>query len=84
MFIGSTGHANGDGKADPQSTGLLGTLISLLVAEKSGFQVAESPDLAALNSLAERMSGTAIKHMEEGLVVTTTGAIADVAADKCG
>ena len=48
--------AGGDDK-NPQANGLLGVLLGLLVAEKSGFQTPESPELAGLQSLADEMTG---------------------------
>ncbi len=56
----------GDDK-NPQANGLLGVLLGLLVAEKSGFQAPESPELAGLQSLAEEMTGRAVSSMKESL-----------------
>jgi hypothetical protein len=56
----------GDDK-NPQASGLLGTLVSLLVAEKSGFQLPERAEPEALRSLVDRMSSDAVENMRTGL-----------------
>src|SRR5262249_11756143 len=49
--------ANGEnGHAGSAGQGLLGQLISLLVAEKSGFQLSDSEGLAGLKEFADRMT----------------------------
>jgi len=64
MFIaGSNGH-NGDGH--DQSNGMLGLLINLLVAEKSGFNLTENQDLAALKEYADRMTKEFVDSMKTG------------------
>jgi len=58
--------AGGDGANGHTSLvgqGLLGTLIQLLVAEKSGFQPADGGDTADLNELANRFTQEAISNM---------------------
>jgi uncharacterized membrane protein YqiK len=50
-----------------QSTGLLGLLVNLLVAEKSGFQLTGDPgDLSALKDFADRMTREAMLSIEKG------------------
>ncbi len=56
--------ANGDGKAT--GTGLLGTLLELLVAEKSGFQPADDNTLGGLREFADRMAREAMASVEQG------------------
>jgi uncharacterized membrane protein YqiK len=51
MFV--TGN---DGSGPNAAQGLLGTLLSLLVADKSGFQLSENGDTAALKEFADRMT----------------------------
>jgi uncharacterized membrane protein YqiK len=66
LFV-TGGGGNGDDKS-PHATGLLGVLMSLLVAEKSGFQAPDSPELAGLAELAEQMSGQAVASMKQAIV----------------
>ena len=57
----------GDDEANPQGSGLLGTLISLLVAEKSGFHAPETAEPVALQSLVDQMSDQAVENMKQVL-----------------
>lgn len=63
-----SGNGSGNGQAAGQidpATGLFGTLISLLVAEKSGFAMAQSdPALADMEALADKVTKKAIAAME--------------------
>ena len=49
------------------SQGLLGTLISLLVAEKSGFQPAGDGAFAGLEEMTERMTRDAMESMQQAV-----------------
>ena len=63
--------ANGkDGEAANPSQGLLGLLVSLLVAEKSGFQLAEQPGMATLREFADRMTREAMESMQKVTAAT--------------
>src|SRR4029079_5365882 len=64
--------ANGD-KDGPQSGNLLGLLMSLLVAEKSGITAPETPELADLQTLAKDMTSEAIGTMRRGIVNGANG-----------
>jgi uncharacterized membrane protein YqiK len=64
LFI--TGGANGDDKS-PQSAGLLGTLLSLLVAEKSGFQAPERAQPESIQALVDQISDQAVENMRHAL-----------------
>jgi uncharacterized membrane protein YqiK len=65
--------ANGaDGHAAGASQGLLGTLISLLVAEKSGFQLTDTGAAASLKEFADRMSREAMESMERATIETAS------------
>jgi uncharacterized membrane protein YqiK len=58
--------ASGDnGQTAPAGQGLLGVLISLLVAEKSGFQLQQSTDLSTLQEFADRMTREAMQSMQQ-------------------
>jgi uncharacterized membrane protein YqiK len=61
----------GDGAArNGVEQGLFGTLISLLVAEKSGFLPRESGDTSALDEYANRMSQQVIATLKNGSLTT--------------
>ena len=49
------------------SQGLLGLLVSLLVAEKSGFQIAETSEGSTLHEFAERMARQAMDSMQNAV-----------------
>jgi len=55
---------NGDGAATPTS-GMLGTLIQLLVAEKSGFQQSDASGIDSLRDFTDRMTRDAMASMEQ-------------------
>ena len=61
--------AGGQGAADSQSgaagAGMLGLLINLMVSEKSGFSVADNPDMASLKELADKLTKQVMETMEE-------------------
>lgn len=63
FMAGNNGHNHdGNGSAPDANSagGLLGLLVSLLVAEKSGFQIGlDSPELSDLRSFAEKITGEA-------------------------
>jgi uncharacterized membrane protein YqiK len=56
---GENGHAAGAGQ------GLLGMLIDLMVAEKSGFQPSDTSGMASLQEFAERMTREAMESMQQ-------------------
>jgi uncharacterized membrane protein YqiK len=73
MFV--AGGSNGDGHANGSSNSMLGLLFSLLVAEKSGFKLADDdPDLKSLREYADKMT-------KESLTVLEEPAKAEVAAE---
>ena len=83
MFVagggGATATARGGGDRHGRRQGLLGTLIGLLVAEKSGFHFdggAGNGQTAALKELAGKMSAQAMESMKDAAMV----AAANVAA----
>jgi uncharacterized membrane protein YqiK len=61
VFSAGTG---GDGK-DGAATGMLGLLINLLVAEKSGFQLTDNGELGALKEFADRMAREAMETISQ-------------------
>ncbi len=67
VFVaGGNGSSNGNGEqgANP-AQGLLGLLISLMVAEKSGFQTADPAGLGSLKDFADRMTQEAMEQMQQ-------------------
>jgi uncharacterized membrane protein YqiK len=63
LFITAGGHD----EANPQASGLIGTLLGLLVAEKSGFQAPQAAEPVALQSLVDQMSAQAVENMKQVL-----------------
>jgi uncharacterized membrane protein YqiK len=76
VFMAGT---NGEAGHGAPGQGLLGTLISLLVAEKSGFQPSEDAGLGSLKEFADRMTREAMQSMQQA-----TAAPADVPARANG
>ena len=46
---------------------MLGMLINLLVAEKSGFQPSDSAGMSTLQEFADRMTKEAMESMQQGV-----------------
>jgi uncharacterized membrane protein YqiK len=65
---GENGHGNTTGQ------GLLGLLINLLVAEKSGFQLSESSGLSTLQEFTDRMTREAMESMQQAAMASTPSA----------
>jgi uncharacterized membrane protein YqiK len=62
FMAGSNGHTNGDGgHADASAQGLFGLLLSLMVAEKSGFSPVGGEGAAELEEYAERLAREALE-----------------------
>jgi uncharacterized membrane protein YqiK len=57
--------AGANGESGSSSQGLLGTLISLLVAEKSGFQLTDVNGPSSFKEFADRMTRDAMNSMEQ-------------------
>jgi uncharacterized membrane protein YqiK len=62
--------APGDGGSTSPSTGMLGMLIQLLVAEKSGFQPSDPASLDSLREFTERMTREAMESMQQAATQT--------------
>jgi uncharacterized membrane protein YqiK len=60
-----TGGAGGGSEQSVASSGMVGMLMNLLVAEKSGFSTADNPDMAALKELADKMSKQVMETLEQ-------------------
>lgn len=63
VFMAGAGGENGHSASASQ--GMLGLLINLLVAEKSGFQVSDSSSLSSLQEFADRMTKEAMESMQQ-------------------
>jgi uncharacterized membrane protein YqiK len=66
---GAGGGAGADGSTSTASQGVLGLLISLMVAEKSGFQLTENGSASALQEFADRMAKQAMESMQQAAEV---------------
>jgi uncharacterized membrane protein YqiK len=62
---GTGGGENGNGQHSATSQGLLGMLISLLVAEKSGFQLADTGGMASFQEFADKMTRDAMESVQQ-------------------
>ena len=63
LFISSSQ----DGDSSPQGSGMLGTLLQLLVAEKTGWETGDHPELDSLRQFSDRMSQSALERMSSTL-----------------
>ena len=73
----SAGGGNGTGSdslSAGASQGVLGLLINLMVAEKSGFQLADNGSSNALEEFADRMARQAMDSMEQAAKLSAPGA----------
>jgi uncharacterized membrane protein YqiK len=61
MFIAGGGGENGKAGAE---NGLVGLLVSLMVAEKSGFAAADTPETKSLREFADRMTAQVMQSLE--------------------
>lgn len=64
VFIAGGG-SGGEGPSANASQGLLGLLLSLMVAEKSGFALAEDTTPSALQDFADRMARQTLEAMQQ-------------------
>ncbi len=67
VFMAGANGENGHGSSASQ--GMLGMLINLLVAEKSGFQPADSAGLGNLQDIADRLTKEAMESMQQSALV---------------
>jgi hypothetical protein len=68
VFMSGQNGENGHSAAAGQ--GMLGLLINLLVAEKSGFQLAENTGMQSLQEFSERMTREAMESMQQAALAT--------------
>jgi uncharacterized membrane protein YqiK len=82
VFTAGTGSENGHAGATGQ--GLLGLLINLLVAEKSGFQMSDASGMAALQEFADRMTREAMESMQHAATEKSATEVTPVMLEKQG
>src|SRR5262249_49896486 len=68
VFVAGGSHNGENGHGAAAGQGMLGLLINLLVAEKSGFQPADSGGMSALKEFADRMTREAMESMQQASV----------------
>ena len=84
FLAGGTGGAAGDGSASSAAgagQGVLGLLLNLMVAEKSGFAMGGEGSSAALQEFADRMTREAMASMPRADEVEAIQAAADASAN---
>src|SRR5439155_2326576 len=62
VFVASGGKEDGTVGG---AAGMLGLLVSLLVGEKSGFQLTDSPELGNLKELSDRITREALESLQQ-------------------
>ena len=67
MAGGHGSSAEGDGNGNLAGAGVLGLLINLLVAEKSGFQLSDGAAPSTLQDFAEQMAKQAMESMQQAV-----------------
>lgn len=71
--------ANGEnGHNAGANTGMLGMLINLLVAEKSGFALADQGAMASLQEFSDKMTREAMESMQQAALAQNGGAVTTV------
>jgi uncharacterized membrane protein YqiK len=76
---GNSSGENGHGGSAGTAQGMLGLLINLLVAEKSGFELSDSGGMASLKEFAERMTKEAMESMQQASIAAPPVAAANPA-----
>jgi uncharacterized membrane protein YqiK len=71
VFVaGGSGDQNG---AIGSASGMLGMLLNLLVAERSGFQPVDAAEMSGLKDLGERLTRDAMESLRQGAVAPSSG-----------
>jgi uncharacterized membrane protein YqiK len=68
-----SGHNGNEGGGPGNVIGMLGTLINLLVAEKSGFRCTEESDASGLKEFGDRLLQEAMESVQQPLAVPAQG-----------
>ena len=69
MFVTGGSGTNSDGA---MTSGLIGQLISLMVAEKSGFALSDSAESNGLKEYADRLTEQALTNMQQSPDIPAT------------
>jgi uncharacterized membrane protein YqiK len=69
FLAGSQGDSAGNGS----TSGLLGLLLNLLVAEKSGFQPVDAGEMSGLKELSERLTRDALESLRQASLAPANG-----------
>jgi hypothetical protein len=62
LFVAGAGT---DGAQAQPSSGMLGMLVSMLVAEKSGLSIADNPETAQLKVFADQMTARVMETLQQ-------------------
>ena len=65
VFVAGGGGAPGEGEPAALTQGMLGLLISLLVADRTGFDLGESKEIAGFRDIADRMARQALESLQK-------------------
>jgi uncharacterized membrane protein YqiK len=63
----------GDGTGSSSVSGLVGLLLNLLVAEKSGFQQVDAGEMSGLKEISERLTRDALESLHQASLTPTNG-----------
>jgi len=71
VFVGGGSGAPSSSTGDNVglTSGMIGQLVNLLVAEKSGFSLSDNADTNGLKDFADRMANNAMASMEQAVEV---------------
>jgi uncharacterized membrane protein YqiK len=65
--------APGDSSGNASMSGLLGLLLNLLVAEKSGFQQVDADEISSLKEISERLTRDAMESLRQASLAPANG-----------
>jgi hypothetical protein len=66
--------ASGDSAGSPGSvSGMIGLLLNLLVAEKSGFQPVDTGEMSGIKEISERLTREALESLRQASLAPANG-----------
>jgi hypothetical protein len=65
--------AQGDSTGNSGVSGMLGMLLNLLVAEKSGFQPVDTDEMSGLKEISERLTRDALESLHQASMAPANG-----------